>query len=331
MTGGRRRHAQPLARDERRQHQLGDVLGQRRNRRENQRGRSAEKHGRRQRLSLLLRDGVVKAAALPDLPVHPRRLAVVHLQPVHAEVVALAGGMLRVDERQRDKRAAVFGPAREDRQPIERRRLDDVQDRSGAAALQANAERRLRDVARAPQLGGRRGHDCLGELHEPLDEREGARAERHLGPSPGAEQVRGQRKRAVPDVREEQRRAAGRDHATMNLGGLLVGVDWRVDGDEVAVAAKLVEERAEVGKQGLYGGLRLLAKLRDDIVLRLRHRLDREPGAFASHHHVLEAGRLLQLFERDDARKARGELHGPRCTTSACPACSRDRSSGGPS
>ncbi len=113
-----------------------------------QRGRPAEKHGRRQRVALRLGDGVVKAAALADLPVHAGRLPVVDVQAIHPEVVAGASGMRRVDERERDERPAVLGPARHDRQPIEPDvRRDDVE--HGSAGL-------LPRCRRAPARGRRR-------------------------------------------------------------------------------------------------------------------------------------------------------------------------------
>ena len=61
--------------DERGEHQLGHVLGQRRDGREDERGRPAKKHRDRQRLFARLGDLVVEAAALADLPVHARRAA----------------------------------------------------------------------------------------------------------------------------------------------------------------------------------------------------------------------------------------------------------------
>ena len=45
---------------------------------------------------------------------------------------------------------------------------------------------------------------------------------------------------------------AGRNHAAMDLGGLLVGVDGRVHDGQIAVAAELIEERAEIGKDMSY-------------------------------------------------------------------------------
>ena len=49
-------------------------------------------------------------------------------------------------------------------------------------------------------------------------------------------------------MREEQRRAAGRDHAAVDLGGLETRVDLGLHDAQLAVAPQLVEERAQVGK-----------------------------------------------------------------------------------
>jgi hypothetical protein len=53
----------------------------------------------------------VKAAAFPDLPVHPGRPRVVHLEAVHPEVGNPGRGVAREDERQREERARRL-PAR---------------------------------------------------------------------------------------------------------------------------------------------------------------------------------------------------------------------------
>ena len=76
------------------------------------------------------------------------------------------------------------------------------------------------DVARAPQLRRRRRQERLGEMHDALDERERARAERELRAARRAEQVGDERKRRALDVGEQQRRPAGGDHAAMDLRGL---------------------------------------------------------------------------------------------------------------
>ena len=78
---------EPLAGDERGEQQLGHVLGQRRDRGEDQRRRAAEEDRHRQALAARFGRRVVEAAALADLPVHARRARVVDLQAVDAEVV----------------------------------------------------------------------------------------------------------------------------------------------------------------------------------------------------------------------------------------------------
>src|SRR6187401_2904798 len=89
---------QSLAGNERGQHQLGHVLGQRRDGGQNQRGRTAEEYGGGKLLASPLGDGVVVATALPDLPVHAGGACVVYLHAIHSEVVPRFVGMRRVDE-----------------------------------------------------------------------------------------------------------------------------------------------------------------------------------------------------------------------------------------
>ena len=106
-------------------------------------------------------------------------------------------GMLGVDQRQRHERAAVLGPARDDRQLVEADVVGhDLDDRPAAAARQPDARQIAEEAARAPQLRRRRRQDRLGGVHEPLDERVRARPERQAGAARRAEQVGDSGKRA---------------------------------------------------------------------------------------------------------------------------------------
>ena len=193
-------------------------------------------------------DGVVIAAALADLPVHARAARVVDLHPVHAEVVPRAIGMRRVDERQRDERTAVLGPARERRQAIEpdvgRHPIDH---RSALDAPRADLEQLAADVARVPHLARCRRQQRLGELDEPANQPQRPLAKRHLGAAGGAEEIRDEPEVGAFDVGEEQRRTARRNHTAVNLRRFEMRIDLRFDRDKVVVTAKLVEERARSG------------------------------------------------------------------------------------
>jgi hypothetical protein len=59
-------------------------------------------------------------AALVTLPVHAGRAAVVNLHAVGADVPHAGLRIFREDQRERDERAAVVGPAFQNRQRIER-------------------------------------------------------------------------------------------------------------------------------------------------------------------------------------------------------------------
>ena len=244
-------YRQPIAGKQRRQHQLGHVLRKRRDGGQHQRGRTAEKYGGGQCLVPCFGRGVVESASLADLPVHAGRPGIVHLQPVHAEVVPGARRVLGVDERQRDERPAVLGPAGKGRQPVEPDVAgDNLGYRPPGPRSRADAEQRAGHVARAPQFRGRRREQRLGQLHQPPDELQRARAEGELRPARGTEQVGDERKRRTGDVREEQRRAAGGDDPAVDLRRFERGIDGNLDNREVAVTFQPIDERTEVGKTG---------------------------------------------------------------------------------
>ena len=56
-----------------------------------------------------------------------------------------------------------------------------------------------------------------------------------------------ERKARALDPREQQRRAAGRDDAAVDLGDLEAGIDRGIDDHEVAIAANPTQETAKVG------------------------------------------------------------------------------------
>jgi len=74
--------------------------------------------------------------------------------------------------------------------------------RPAHTALEADAERLLRDVACPPQLGRGRRHDRLGKLDDPLDQSQRPCAERQFGATRRAEEVGDEGKRRAADVGE---------------------------------------------------------------------------------------------------------------------------------
>ena len=88
-------------------------------------------------------------------------------------------------------------------------------------------------------------------MHETFDQLEWSRTERELGAAGAAEQIRRQPERRASDVREQQRRSARGDDATVDLGDLEIGVDRRIHRDDGRVTAEEVDEGAEVWKHGL--------------------------------------------------------------------------------
>ena len=105
-----------LAAEEAGNHQFVDVLRERRARRV--RGHRVEPECDRN-LHPALREQIVGATVLVDLPVHGGRAGAEHLHAIHPDV-ALAGAWIARDHgRQRDERPGIAGPARLHGQPAQ--------------------------------------------------------------------------------------------------------------------------------------------------------------------------------------------------------------------
>jgi len=105
-----------LAAQEAGEHQLVDVLRERRRRRV---GRDRVEPERDRHLETALRGEVVHSPVLVDLPVHEGRPAVALLHPVHADVAAARTRIACDHRRQRDERRRVPRPAGLDRQDVQ--------------------------------------------------------------------------------------------------------------------------------------------------------------------------------------------------------------------
>jgi hypothetical protein len=246
----RARATQALAEHERREQHLGHVLGQRRDRGEHRGGRAADRDRDRHRATEPFVRGEVEAAALADLHVQAGLVVAEALDAVHAEVAAEPLGMLGVDERQRDERAAVLAPGAQQRQPRQpRRRVVVLQQRCASHVLPADLEQRTEQLALLPQSAEGRRQQRVRQRGEPLHEALGPRPERELHAARRAEQVGDDRPRRALDAPEEQRRAAGRDHAAVHFGGFEVRIDLGVDLDELVFTPQHGEQRAQVGQR----------------------------------------------------------------------------------
>ena len=118
-------HWDALAGQQGSHHELANIFGQRCDGGENQSRRSTEENGNGKRLVELLGNGVVKSAALANLPVHARRPGIVPLQAVHAKIVALVLGMFGIHQGQRNEWATVLLPGGKNRQAVQVGRLID--------------------------------------------------------------------------------------------------------------------------------------------------------------------------------------------------------------
>ena len=73
-------------------------------------------------------------------------------------------------------------------------------------------------------------------MDDALDEGQRARAEGELRATGRPEQIRDQGKIRALDVREEQRRTAGGDHAPMDFRRFEIRIDRRADFNELPIA-----------------------------------------------------------------------------------------------
>src|SRR5258705_665038 len=103
-------HLHFLTSQQRSEHELGYVFGQRSNCCEDQRGRSTQEHSYRQRLIGSLRFLVMEAAALLNLPMQSRRPFVIDLHTVNTKIVLFGGRIFGVNKRKGDKRPAILLP-----------------------------------------------------------------------------------------------------------------------------------------------------------------------------------------------------------------------------
>src|SRR5688572_25165286 len=178
---------------------------------------------------------------------HARAARIVDLHSVHAEVMARAIGMRRVNERQCDERPPVFRPARESGKTIETNvARDAIDDGPALHAARAHLEELTADVARVPELAWRRRQERLGEVDDTANQTERPFSERHLGAAGRAKEIRDQPEVRASDVREEQCGTARGNDTPVNLRRFEMRIDLRFDRDKVVVTAKSIEERAEI-------------------------------------------------------------------------------------
>ena len=240
-----------LAAEEAGEHQLVDVLRQRRARGVGRHRVEPERDGDR---DLAVGGEVVGAPVLVDLPVHVGGARVDLLHPVHADVAAARVRVLRDHGRQRDERSRVAGPAALDRQQVE---VDLVagQDDLLAGAARDGLRQRVGDRLQLLQAA-HLVDEALRRLHlehvleprrdvvEPLD------AEREAHPPLGAELVDQQRQPRALRALEQQRGAARLHGPVDDLGDLEVGVDLGRDANELTLVLEQANPLAQVGRGG---------------------------------------------------------------------------------
>ena len=225
--------------------QLRKPFGKGHHRRHGHRRRAADGDYDAERLAALKRPAMVDTDAAVELVVEAdfveRPVGVAgQLNAVHAEIRALcagAGGVLGIDTRERDERAAVTRPA------------DDLGQRSkrhltGLYRPPAHMSRKHRQgVERrppvAPRAAGSGGRIDL-QLDEPADAVEGV-GEDPLDARPSAVEIHEDRKRAAAGIGEQHRRPAGAVEPALDLGDLKVGIDRRLDDDRLALGTEGID------------------------------------------------------------------------------------------
>ncbi len=162
---------------------------------------------------------------LVRMPMHPRRLPIVHLHPIHADVTQTGLGMLRDDKGQRDESPAILRPALENRQRVERRRVFDHFLAGRVLHRPRRPRGHLRQFRQGPQLLDQRFRHL--SMHERGDPRpdfvEVVHAQGERGSRGRAEEIDDQRILRALGVREPHRRPPGAHQPIRDLGDLETG------------------------------------------------------------------------------------------------------------
>jgi hypothetical protein len=183
----------------------------------------------------------MKAAAFVYLPVQPRRLSVKALHAVHSQIVLTGRRMLRVDEREREERPAVFLPRRQDRQFIKSRRLvHHLRDGSAPGVACAELQSFKSKETMLPELCGAGRKESFSDMHDLSHKSLRLRAEGKLNTPRCAEEISDYGVAAALDAIEKQRGASALDHSAMDFGEFEVGVNFRFDSYEIVFAFEQV-------------------------------------------------------------------------------------------
>src|SRR6185369_1197754 len=242
------RHFEFFPAEQRGEHEFGHVFRQRRNRRQDQRGWSTEKHSYRKRPAKALGLVVMKATALLNLPMQSRRTCIVDLHSVDAEIVLLRDRIFSVDQRQGDKRTTILLPCSEHGKLVEScRTIDNLSHWSARRVSGAEFKKISRDGTVFPELGDIRRQNRLRDLHQFSHDRFRRRSKRDVDTPLGAEHVGNHRITAAFDARKQQRRPAFGNYTTVDLSKLEVWIDLGFDSDDFVFSGETIEKCAKAG------------------------------------------------------------------------------------
>ena len=172
------------------------------------------------------------------------------LEAIHPQVVATPIGVLGEDQWKRDERATVVGPGCQRREPVQPDVAGhDLRHRATFSPSHPDLEQLESKIAGTPQLGRGRGQYRLHEVNQAPDQALWTLTERQFGATGCAEQVGHEGELGPIDVCEKERGTSCRHDTAVDLGRLLVGVDWCPDLDEIPVLPELVHEPAQIGER----------------------------------------------------------------------------------
>ena len=240
-----------LAAQEAGEHELVDVVWERRARGVRRHGIEPDRDGYRD--PPVLGREEIGPPVLVHLPVHVGGACIDHLHPVHAEVADARLRVLRDDRGKRDEGGRILRPAALDRKPAEVHIValeHDLLARSLRDGLRHGVGDRLQlqEASHLLHETLRRLHvEHLAQLRRRVVELLDAQGEAH---APfGSELVDEERMRRSLRMLEEERRSSGLDDAVGDLRDLEIRIDLGRDASELALALEERDPLPEIGER----------------------------------------------------------------------------------
>ena len=210
---------------------------------------AAQNHGGFERHAPALGFGVVAAASLHALPVHPRLRGPEDLEPVQAEVPAARRGIVGQCRAPGDEPAAVARPGLEVRHAIQRRRLDNGLHGSLRPHRQPRKAHPGKRRTGRPEGLERRRIQAIEQPQQLLADLAGVTAEGDLDAPHRAEKVRDELEVRAPDALEQHGRPALPHDPLRDLGDLEIGVDLDAHARKLLTPFEVVDVTAQIREE----------------------------------------------------------------------------------